>query len=314
MPEKDMVDDIKWKAAARSNDPTELESMLRLCRNHEAKYAEQMLWACWEAYWHKQWKNLTKIIEAMCMDLDRFQQDISNQISRAIYPLNVPCLAAVLDGIAGKMNQMLTTVGTVILTINMANGPDDYPGCAEKIHEHVTHAALKELSAVAMIKSKEERLAALDACLQRRHDWPQGIIEKIARFTLEFGEYNTLEILLEMEPSIRDGLRRQTVKDLGENLFYAKIDDIKEQIRIFDISAAEVDDALKYAVDTCIKYGLTWESKEIISFLDSKPQEYRPVVDAAVKGYNQKDAVLLAPGSRKCHQLFQEWITAVESC
>ncbi len=337
-----MENGAKWRAAARSKDHTRLNRMLEHCKGHGKKYTDQMYTASVAAHQEKPWKNLTNnIIRAQCMDFDRFEREIFELIK--LGPLYPPFLADVLDGIAGKMDRMPITLGIIILDIGMMHGPKTYPGCAGKIHEHVTHAALKELGAIAMIKNKEERRAAFGACLKLRKDWPHGLIEAMTEHAYLHRQYHTLEVLLGMKPKNKGHLRRQTVKHLWDTIRLRRGNDADECIRIFDISTDEVHDALKKVVGDCIYsesiHGLkrliefldnTVEAdcamvntvKEctislgsirmfeyILQFLDNKPQQYRLAVEAGLEKYAVGDTCKCGKWSQEHHQMLQDWIT-----
>ncbi len=311
--EADMNNYGKWHAAVLSQDSSTLEGMLRLCKNREEKYVCQMYEALTTACSEKRCNNVTKIIKAMCMDLDRFKHDISYYINEALRGKDGPCLVATLDGITEKMDQMPETIGRVLATILIFES-STYPGSAEKIHTHVTHAGVKELSLIARIESQEGRLAALDACFKRRNDWPQGFIEEVAEVTLEEAKYHFLELSLRMEPSNKDYLRRQAMGHLWESILFSNSDEVDVLIRVFDMSIAEVDNSLRYAIKTCVIGGTIKELKNLFDFLNSKPQRYRLTVDAALKEVTQEMISLFDNESQKCYRMLQNWTTATEPC
>ncbi len=310
--EANMKNWCKWKAAVYSEDPTMLNRMLKLCRGCEAQYADRMHGACLMASRGKRWDSYTKIIEAMCMDLDRFRQDIFDQIARAIHPLNAPYLAAVLDGIAGRMDQVLPDIITVLAKI-VVFGPKASPRSAEKICEYITHAGLKELSTVAMIENKHERLTELLACLKHRNDWPQGLIEHIAQVILGKGEYYILKALLEMEPTNKYHLRKQALDGLANSILALNSNKVNGLIQTFEIPTVKVHYALDVAVGICLYYGSIKKVKRIIEFLNSNPRQYKSVVDAVLKECRREDLTKYDLVIQECHQMFQDWITKEEA-
>ncbi len=295
----------QWYAAVCSKDPMTLQKMLKLCKYHEERYASQMRLACGTALFNQQWKNLTKIIEAMCMDLDQFEWYISDWISRATRWTNVPYIAAILDGIAGEMGQMLKAVGNVLAIIAVI-GPKDYPEIVEKICKHVADARLKEIGVVARITGKEERLDALEACLTCRNDWPHDLINEMARVALETREYRTLELLLDVNPSNKDDLRSQAIYGLWAEISTGN-PHVNELIRIFDISPSEVHNSLNKTVRNCIYQGSMRSLETICQFLDNKPQQHKLTVDAALKGLTQEDLARLDTEALRRLRMFQDW-------
>ncbi len=344
--EADLNDTRKWNAALCSKDSTMLDRMLELCKGQEEKYAYLMFLACITARINQEFKNLTKIIAAMCMDLDRFQLYISHMVDLAMEHGDAQGLAAILEGIAGRMDQMPKDISKV-LAKTVIIGSEDYRESAKKIHEHVTHIGLKELSVIAMITKKGERLAASIECLKGRDDWPQDLVEEMAKVTYEAQEYRTLELLLHMEPSNKNHLRRLTVNSLPSRIGSGNFDEADGLVRMFDISIPEFQNALgkvvgnciysnmldkvektfehldyvvkvhdameKDAVSKCTEAGVSDALETIIKFLGNKPQEYKLAVDAALEGFTQQDVSQLDSQALKRYQRFQKWATMVKS-
>ncbi len=340
----DMYSGYKWHDAIHSKDLTLLSRMLRRCRGRGAQYEAQICTAYWRACSSKRWDSYTKIIEAMSMDLNQFRLRIFVHINDALKGKDVPLLVATLEGIAGN-NKMIEHTGMILATLVM-NGLGGYPVNMEKICESVTHAGLREFSAIVMIENKHERLAASIACLQRRNDWPRGLIERMAKIIYETRDYCTLELLLHMGPSNKSQLRRWAISDLGVNILQGNLDRVNWHIRIFNISTDEVHGFLKDAVMDCINSGLPERLENIIMFLDdavkahtalghtvgriqfgsvrmseylsqfliSKPQQYKLAVEEALGELTQKDATRfdITESQKRCHQMIKDWITKEE--
>ncbi len=338
-PISELHDCDKWKAAACSKDHTILDGMIELCRDHEREYAYQIRKALEAAYCTKQWKNLTKIIKLMCVNLQEFESGIANRIANALRRANDPYLEAILDGIAEQMDQMPEAIGKVLVKI-VIDGPERYRESVKKIHEHVAHIGLKNFSAVAMIEDRKERLAALYACIENENDWPQGLVDEMAKFTWQAGEYRTLGLLLKLEPGNKDDLREQAVNHLSMDILNDNLDKVNELIRIFEISTAEVNSVLKDAVRTCINVGSTKMLDGLFRFLDhavgvyntsrgivgrinpvfpeilgnifrflNTPQEYERVANAVLERALKEDSDLFDAQSRKRrYQLIHHWI------
>ncbi len=306
-------DPYKWDDATCSKDPTMLENMLGFCRGRERKYALQIRQASRAAWRAKEWGNLTKIIEAMCMNLGKFESNISRRIRTALNHTNAPYLAAILEGMAGKMDEMPKGVG-MALANTVILGPEDYPGCAEKIHKHITHAGLKELSLIAMKENREERLAALAVCLKHKRNWPEHVIEEMAQLTYEDGEYHILELLLEMKPSNREDLYNQSVELLHLDILHGNFDNVSKLIRIFNIPPAKVHSALKHAVRKClVDHDGPVDLGNIVTFINSDPQQHKLAVDTALRGLAPEKIAKLGAEALKRYKFFQNWIIAVNA-
>ncbi len=305
--EEDIQDTRKWEIAIQSNDPTMLDSILRHCKNHGSAYVYEAREALKVAHWERRWESLSKIIRVLLEMSDRIGPRIPSMITDAIESPYSLYLAAILKGMAEKMNWLPETIGRVLATIVIV-GSKDYPGGAEEIYEHATHAGLKRLSEIAMIENQEERLDALAACLIHRRDWPDGLIERIAEIIYDKNEYRILKLLLDMEPSNKDDLRRRSVYELSKKIPLLNIGKVSELIQIFDISAANVHNALKEAVSKYIDYGSTDGLENIIDLLDSNPTDYKLAVDAALTGFTREKTVNFSRRCQQNYETFQDWL------
>ncbi len=347
----DMKSETKWFQAMCSEDSTMLNRMLKLCKGRGEPYTSLMHTACWSARTGRHWDKYTKIIEAMCMDLDSPESPVHVHINDALGEKDASLLVATLRGVAGN-DQMTEDIGKILAVLVMM-GLGDHPGNIEEICESVTHTGLRELSAVAMIENRHERLVASAACFTRSKDLPQGLIEEIARFAYDNEEYRALEVLLRARPSNGEALRGWLVHRLFLNILHTNLDEVYECIRIFDISAAEIHDPLKSAVMRCINSGSPEKFDNIVKFLDNaikvhsalnvkvryalknvirectidlgsirmfeyiflflgnRPQQYKLAVDAALKRY--EDITQLDIESLKCYKGFQNWTAKEES-
>ncbi len=342
--EADMQSGRKWRAAILSTDPTTLDHMLELCKGHEERYAREMCNYAWEAQLEEQWESFSKIIKAMCMDPDRFKGEIVYNVRNAMIFRHDAYLAAIVDGITEKMDQIPDITYRVLAELIVV-GQKHYPESAKRIHENVTHAGLKEFSEIAMTESKDERLDALVAFLKRTKDLPEGIIEAVAQLMLNEDEYHPLKALLEMKPRNTDYIRGWLAFQILSDVLRAKFDQANELIRIFDISAAEVHNPLKETIRKCIEHGLTenldsifkflnnaakarnapWNIvgsmdsvlpailDNILHFLENKPQGYKLAVNVALEEFTQERIAEFDATQGRLYKICQDWVTNEES-
>ncbi len=310
--EGDMKSGTKWLEATCSKDPTMLNRMLKLCKGRGEPYTGLMHTACWSARLDGYWDNYISIVKVLSIDPDTLRGCIHSHLMSVRGEKDALLLAATLEGIAEKMDQVLLDIVIVLAKI-VVFGPKVYSRCAEKIYEHVTHAGLKELSTVAMIENKHERLTELLACLKHRNDWPQGLIEHIAQVILDEGEYHVLKALMEMEPANKHHLRKQALYGLANSILVLNSDKVNGLIQTFDISTAQVHCALDVAVEMCLHYGSTEKVNRIIEFLNSNPRQYKSAVGAALEECWQESLPQYGPVIQEYHQMLQDWITKEEA-
>ncbi len=155
-----------------------------------------------------------------------------------------------------------------------------------------------------------------------------------------------MELLLNVEPSNKNALRKQTIGNLWARISGENLDRVNELIRIFDISAADVHAPLKKAILMCIDHGPSEAPDRIFKFLDhaveihnalrstvectcpglveisetvcrllgNNPREYRLAVDAALGQITQERMDQFGTKSQKHrYKMFQNWVAKEES-
>ncbi len=283
--ESDMEDDGKWKAAVRSKDPARLENMLKLCRNHEGKYAESMYKALVAAHLARKWDNYTKIIEAMCISPDLFKSWISHVISRAVMCENDLCLVAIAKGIAGKKPKMDWQEGEIEMMTKIIFD----------VREYHTLGLLLEMG--PSNKGKLRRLAVRSLY----EEILSGNIDSVNELVRIF-DISATEIYRALKKAVRICIGFGSTKTVG------KI------IKFLD-NATAVHNALRDVVGMHLHGAGQADALDcIFHFLDNKPQLYKHAVRAALKKFTREDIAKLGRWSSKCRKMIKKWATKGKSC